>query len=201
MSGPRVELFYDFSSTNAYFAAFLTPEMCRRVGAELIWKPYHLGHVFRQRGHAVLRDHGPEKLEYLFQDHLRWARKTGLAFRRPSIFPIKTSLALRGSIAMREWDREEAYIQAVMRRYWAEDGDIADAEVLADIASSLGVDGAEFLDRANSEATRAVLQETTADGMARKVFGAPMFFVGEEMFWGKDRLDFVEEALQAQLEH
>ena len=198
MSARKVELFYDFSSTNAYFAAFLAPEMCRRVGADLIWKPYHLGHVFRQSGHAVLRDHGPEKLEYLFQDHLRWARKTGLPFHRPSRFPIKTGLALRGSIAMRESGLEEDYIQAVMRAYWAEDKDISEPRVLAGIAGALGVDGADFLASANAEAARSILHETTADGMARKVFGAPMFFVGDEMFWGKDRLDFVEEALLVQ---
>ena len=195
MAQRQLELYYDFSSTNAYFAAFLAPDLYRRVGAELVWKPFYLGHAFRRRGHDVMRDHGNEKLAYLFRDHLRWSRRTGLPFVRPTIFPIKTSRALRGSVVMRGRGLEEAYVQAVMRAYWAEDENIAEPTVLARIARELGVDGEEFLAEADAEAARAEVARVTDEGIGRGVFGAPMFFVGEEMFWGKDRLDFVEELL------
>ena len=190
-----LELYFDFSSTNAYFAAFLAPEMCRRIGADLIWKPYHLGTVFRARDHSVLRDHGDEKLDYLWRDHQRWSKKTGLAFNFPSTFPIKTSLALRGSLVLRAVGKETDYIQAVMRAYWVDDLNIADAVVLEKIALGMGAE--DFLSQANSSAIREQLKETTAEGVARGAFGAPMLYVGDEMFWGKDRMDFVEEALLA----
>jgi 2-hydroxychromene-2-carboxylate isomerase len=190
-----LELYYDFSSTNAYFASFLAPALCRRLGAALLWRPYHLGHAFRQRNHSVLRDHSAEKLAYLWLDHQRWSKRTGLAFNRPSRFPIKTSTALRASLVARDADREQDYIQAVMRAYWVDDRDIARPEVVAEVASGLGLDGQALVARAESDAVRAELMRLTDEGIARGVFGAPMFFVGDEMFWGKDRLDFVEEAL------
>ncbi len=192
-----LELFYDFSSTNAYFAAFLAPEMCRRIGAELRWHPYHLGTVFRRRGHDVMRDHGDEKLSYLWQDHLRWSEKTGLPFNKPSRFPIKTSLALRGSLVMRRANKETAYIQAVMQAYWIDDADIASPDVLAEIVTGLDEHGGGFLAAADRDDIRGQLAQVTDNGIARGAFGAPMFFVGDEMFWGKDRLDFVEDALKA----
>jgi 2-hydroxychromene-2-carboxylate isomerase len=190
-----LELYYDFSSTNAYFAAFFAPELCQRIGAELIWKPYHLGTVFRARDHSVMRDHGDEKLVYLWDDNQRWSKKTGLAFNMPSTFPIKTALALRGSLVMRQVGKETDYIQAVMRAYWVDDLDISEATVLEKVGSDLGAE--DFLTTANSETIRDQLKQTTAEGMARKAFGAPMFFVGDEMFWGKDRMDFVEAELLA----
>ncbi len=197
MAGKSLEIYYDFSSTNAYFAAFLAPELCRRVGASLVWKPFYLGHAFRLRDHSVNRDHPPGKLEYLFQDHQRWSRRTGLPFNRPTIFPIKTSLALRGSIVMRARGLEEAYIQAVMSAYWVRDENIAQAEVLARIAGQLGVDDNDFLMQVDQPGPRDEVARVTNEGIARNVFGAPMFFVGEEMFWGKDRLDFIEDLLRA----
>jgi 2-hydroxychromene-2-carboxylate isomerase len=199
MADKSLEMYYDFSSTNAYFAAFLAPELCRRVGVRLVWKPFYLGHAFRLRGHSVNRDHPPGKLEYLFLDHQRWSRRTGLPFNRPTTFPIKTSLALRGSIVMRAQGLEEAYIQAVMSAYWVRDEDIAQAEVLARIAGQLGGDSVSFLSQIDQPEARDELARVTDEGIARNVFGAPMFFVGDEMFWGKDRLDFIEDLLRTDI--
>ena len=195
MAGGTLEMYYDFSSTNAYFAAFLAPALCRRMDARLIWKPFYLGHAFRLRGHSVNRDHPPGKLAYLFKDHQRWSQRTGLPFNRPSIFPIKTSRALRGSVVMRQQGLEEAYVQAVMTAYWVDDQDIAQPEVLARIVDRLGADGEKFLTQVDGPGPRDEVARVTDEGIGRNVFGAPMFFVGDEMFWGKDRLDFIEELL------
>ncbi len=197
MAGKSLEMYYDFSSTNAYFAAFLAPEFCRRLGASLVWKPFYLGHAFRLRDHSVNRDHPPGKLEYLFKDHKRWSQRTGLPFNRPTTFPIKTSLALRGSVVMREQGLEEAYVQAVMSAYWARDENIAQSEVLARIVGQLGADGDDFLAQVDQAGPREEVVRVTNEGIARNVFGAPMFFVGDEMFWGKDRLDFIADLLQS----
>src|SRR5437762_12130380 len=97
MRTKAVEFYYDFSSTNSYFAAFLTPELCRRIGAELRWMPFYLGHAFRLNNHSL--DKEPRaKLTYFWRDHQRWAKRTGLPFRMPSQIG-RASCRERGEIA------------------------------------------------------------------------------------------------------
>jgi len=195
MPAKIVEYYYDFSSTNSYFATFLTPAVCKRTGAELRWLPFYLGYAFRNNNHSLEKE-PHAKLAYFWRDHQRWAKRTGLPFRMPSVFPIKSSQALRGAVVMRQWDKEAAYIQEVFRAYWERDENIADPVVLGQIAVGLGVDANAFLRESQDEAARQAVIRVTDEGIKRGVFGAPTFFVGEEMFWGKDRLDFVEELLR-----
>src|SRR5712664_3331009 len=90
-----VDFYFDFSSTNSYFAAFMLPETCRRHDAIVNWIPLHLGALFRETGFDVMAM-TPRKARYLWRDHQRYAELTGLPFRRPRRFPIKTADALRG---------------------------------------------------------------------------------------------------------
>jgi 2-hydroxychromene-2-carboxylate isomerase len=197
------DFYFDFSSTNSYFAAFMLPEICSRNGARLNWMPTHFAALFRGTGFDVMAM-TPRKARYLWRDHARYAEFTGLPFKRPSRFPIKTASALRavlaaGRMAGADAEREGAkgaVSQAIMRAYWERDEDIATLEVLASIASSAGFDGAALIELANSTAVREELAGVTEAAIARGVFGAPTVFVGDEMFWGKDRLDFVERSLQ-----
>ena len=93
-----VDFYFDFSSTNSYFAAFMLPEICDRVGASMRWLPIHSAALFRGTGFDVMAM-TPRKARYLWRDHARYAERTGLAFRRPSRFPIKTALSLRCVLA------------------------------------------------------------------------------------------------------
>jgi 2-hydroxychromene-2-carboxylate isomerase len=146
------------------------------------------------------------KARYLWRDHARYAEATGLPFKRPRRFPIKTASALRAVLAAGhtaqpgdERSREQAQrrlTQAIMRAYWERDEDISDREVLRSIVSSAGFDGTTLLDIADATAAREELAAITEKAVERGVFGVPTFFVGNEMFWGKDRLDFVERLLQ-----
>jgi 2-hydroxychromene-2-carboxylate isomerase len=116
----------------------------------------------------------------------------------PDTFPIKTSRALRGSIAMRHWGLERAYVNAVMAAYWERnDASIADYAGLRRIAASLGVDPDAFEARSESDAVRQALINSTDAGLSRGVFGVPMVAVGDELFWGKDRMEFVEDELRS----
>jgi len=191
-----VDFYFDFSSTNSYFAAFLLPEMCRRQGARTIWLPLHLAALFRGTGFDVMAM--PErKARYLWRDHERYAEWTQLPFRKPSRFPIKTSTALRCVLAAAELarGREGDFAQEVFRAYWERDENIADPSALAEIASAVGLDGRAVLERSGNSAIRNALAAIVVRAEQRGVFGAPTFFVGDEMFWGKDRLDFVERRL------
>lgn len=201
-----VDFYFDFSSTNSYFAAFLLPEICARNDARVSWMPTHSAALFRGTGFDVMAM-TPRKARYLWRDHARYAELTGLAFKKPSRFPIKTSSALRvvlavGHAAPSDDDgaaREQAQrgiSQAIMRAYWERDEDISDRDALASIVLSAGFDGAALMKIADATPARDELAAMTEKAVARGVFGAPTFFVGNEMFWGKDRLDFVERWLK-----
>src|SRR5580658_8633719 len=174
-----VDFYFDFSSTNSYFAAFLLPEICARNHARVNWMPAHFAALFRGTGFDTMAM-TPRKARYLWRDHARYADLTGLPFKKPSRFPIKTSSALRAVLAAGQTARaddggasreqvQRTISQAIMRAYWERDEDITSREVLASM---------------------------TEGAIPRGVFGAPTFFVGDEMFWGKDRLEFVERWLK-----
>jgi 2-hydroxychromene-2-carboxylate isomerase len=200
-----VDFYFDFSSTNSYFAAFMLPEICDRNHARVNWMPTHSAALFRGTGFDVMAM-TVRKARYLWRDHARYAEATGLPFKRPRRFPIKTASALRAVLAAGhtaqpgdERSREQAQrrlTQAIMRAYWERDEDISDREVLRSIVSSAGFDGTTLLDIADATAAREELAAITEKAVERGVFGVPTFFVGNEMFWGKDRLDFVERLLQ-----
>jgi 2-hydroxychromene-2-carboxylate isomerase len=199
-----VDFYFDFSSTNSYFAAFMLPDICARNDTRLNWMPTHFAALFRGTGFDVMAM-SPQKARYLWRDHARYAELTGLPFKRPSRFPIKTATALRAVLAAGratksdEESRERAkgsISQAIMRAYWERDEDIADPAVVAAIATHAGFDGSTLIRVADSAPVRQDLAAITDRAIAHGVFGAPTFFVGDEMFWGKDRLDFVERWLR-----
>lgn len=127
----------------------------------------------------------------------RWAKKYDLPFKVPEAFPIKTSRALRGAIAMRYWNMEAEFIHEIMAAYWERgDGSIGSYETLRGIASSLGVDPDAFETGAESEDVREALISSTNAALQRGVFGVPSIIVDDELFWGKDRMEFVEDQLR-----
>jgi 2-hydroxychromene-2-carboxylate isomerase len=204
-----VDFYFDFSSTNSYFAAFMLPEICARNDARLNWMPTHFAALFRGTGFDVMAM-TERKAHYLWRDHARYADFTGLPFKRPRRFPIKTAAALRAVVAAghasdadkKSTDQESrerahaAISQAIMRAYWERDEDISNPAVIAAIAASAGFDGDALIAASDSNSVREELTAITDQAIARGVFGAPTFFVGDEMFWGKDRLDFVEHWLK-----
>jgi 2-hydroxychromene-2-carboxylate isomerase len=198
-----VDFYFDFSSTNSYFAAFMLPEICARNDARLNWMPTHFAALFRGTGFDVMAMTA-RKARYLWCDHARYAELTGLPFKRPRRFPIKTAAALRivvaaGNATDSDESRERAHAaisQAIMRAYWERDADIGNPAVIAAIATSAGFDGDALIAASDSNSVREELTAITDRAIARGVFGAPTFFVGDEMFWGKDRLDFVEHWLK-----
>jgi 2-hydroxychromene-2-carboxylate isomerase len=201
-----VDFYFDFSSTNSYFAAFFLPEICARIDARVNWIPTHSAALFRGTGFDVM-GMTPRKARYLWRDHARYAELTGLPFKKPSRFPIKTSSALRAVVAAgkvtqpddADGSREpaqRAISQAIMRAYWERDENIGDREVLASIVTSAGFDGSALMEIADAKSARDELATLTERAIGRGVFGLPTFFVDNEMFWGKDRLDFVERWLK-----
>lgn len=188
---PRLEFWYEFASPYSYLSVMRIAAAAHRAGVALAWKPFLLGPIFRDLGHATSPFVESEaKGAYLQQDLARQCRKHGLAaWRPPSVFPRRSvrpaRLALLG--AERPWIG--AFSRAVMALNFVQDGDIESPAALAAILEGLGLPAAELLAEAEGEAVRAALRQQTARAAARGVFGAPTFFVGDEMFWGDDRLE------------
>ena len=154
--------------------------------------------MFRQHRY-VLMEEPKAKLSNRRRDLMRWARKYDLPFRMPERFPIKTSVALRGALASRRFEREQAYLFALFSRYWEHnDPSIATLDGLRPVAVQAGMDPVAFAERADSAEVRQQLIDLTQSALDRGVFGAPSMLVGNELFWGKDRMDFVEDALRAE---
>jgi 2-hydroxychromene-2-carboxylate isomerase len=190
-----IEFYWDLGSTNSYFALHLIKPIAARHGAKVVPHPFNLGYVFRKHDY-VLMDEPKAKIANRIVDLQRWARRHKLPFRMPSRFPIKTSPALRGALAMRRFAKEWDYLEAIFAAYWErDDASVAELPGLRPVASALGVDFEHFASVADSPEIRNELIAETDRGLARGVFGAPTFIVGEEIFWGKDRMDFIDEEL------
>lgn len=193
-----IELYWDLGSTNSYFALHLIKPVAARHGARIVPHPFNLGYVFRHHDY-VLMDEPKAKIANRIVDLHRWARRHRLPFRMPTKFPIKTSPALRGALAMRRFGKEWEYLEQIFAAYWErDDASVAELDGLRPVASALGVDPDQFIALADSAEIRHELIAGTDAGLARGVFGAPTFVVGEEIFWGKDRMDFIDEELARQ---
>jgi len=190
-----IEFYWDLGSTNSYFALHLIKPVAAQHNATVAPHPFNLGYVFRHHNY-VLMDEPKAKITNRIIDLHRWARRYKLPFRMPTKFPIKTSPALRGALAMRRFGKEQDYLEAIFAAYWEhDDASVAELEGLRPVASALGVDPDRFVALADSAEIRQELIAETDGGLVRGVFGAPTFVVGKEIFWGKDRMDFIDEEL------
>ncbi len=193
----EIEFFWDIGSTNTYFALHLLRPLARRYGATVVMRPFNLGFVFRHHKY-VLMDEPAAKIANRKRDLQRWAARHDLPFRFPDTFPIKTSRALRGSLAARAMGCEDAYLDAIFRRYWEEnDHTIAELSGLASVAVEIGLDAESFVAAVESSDVRQALISETDNALDRGIFGAPSIQIGTELFWGKDRMEFIGDALQA----
>jgi len=191
-----LDVYWDFSSPFAYLGATQVPAVARRTGARVTWRPLLLGGLFRSIGtpDAPILSFSEAKRQYLWKDLERAAAYLGVPYRFPSRFPMSTVKALRVYLALPE-DRQSAYRDAVFHAYWAEDRDIASADVLASLVGDEAA-AREALAKAESEAVKAELRRCTEEASARGVFGVPTWIVdGTDLYWGQDRLEVAEEAL------
>ena len=190
--GRSFEFWYDFSSPFAYLASTQVEALARRSGAELVWRPFLLGALFHDIGtpDVPLLSFAESKQHFLRADMARFARAYGVPFRFPSRFPMRTVTALR--MALAAGDDLPALSHALFRALWVDDRDIADESELRSITREAGLDPA-LVDRAAE--FKQPLFAATDQAKARGLCGAPSFVVDDFVFWGQDRLPFVERAL------
>jgi 2-hydroxychromene-2-carboxylate isomerase len=186
---PPVEIWFEFASTYSYPAVSRAEAVVRAAGLDPIWRPFLLGPIF----HAQGWDDSPFNIypikgKYMWRDLARICADLRLPLRRPSQFPRNGLLAARLTC----WFEAEPWLPELVRRIYqanfAEDRDIADPAVLGAILESLS-QPATLLDAAGTAQAKAKLRAQTERAQALEIFGAPTFVVGNELFWGNDRLE------------
>lgn len=180
----QIEFFYDVGSPYSYFAATQAAELAQETGLPVVWRPFLLGGVFKASGNqppATL----PARAPYLLKDLQRCSAHLGLAFRMPSRFPLNTLVPMRALSGMPAAELPAASLK-LFRAYWFDDLDISSPEVVANLL------GAEAVARGNDEAVKQRLKDNSEEAVRRGAFGAPTFFIGDEMFFGHDRIPLLK---------
>ena len=192
----RVEFFFDVGSPASYLAWTQLPALCAAAGAELVVRPMLLGAVFQATGNASPAA-VPAKGRYTFTDLSRFAKRYGVGLRMNPHFPINTLVLMRAVVGVQTHlaERFPAFLKTVFTAIWVDGLNAGDPAIASKILVDAGFDPAQVFAWAGEADAKAALRASTDEAVARGVFGAPTMFVGVEMFFGQDRLDFVREAL------
>ncbi|HXY99806.1 MAG TPA: 2-hydroxychromene-2-carboxylate isomerase [Stellaceae bacterium] len=192
-----VEFYFDYGSPYSYIAHRRLPEIARRAEAAVVWRPMLLGGVFQLTGNTSPA-FSKVKAAYSARELERFVAKYQVPFRRNPHFPVNTLRLMRGAVVAVEEGYLERYSDAAFAGMWRDGRKMDDDAVFAAALREAGLDDRRILARIAEEEVKQTLKAWTEAAVARGVFGAPTFFVGEEMFFGQDRLDFVEDALRGQ---
>ena len=192
-----VEFYFDVGSPASYLAWTQLPAIAQQARSEIEYRPFLLGGVFQATGNRSPME-VPAKGQYMQDDLQRYAQRYGVPFRHNPYFPINTLMLMRGALGLqlREPDRMVPYVDAVFRAIWVDAKNMNDPAIVAGVLQQAGFAPEKLLALTADPAVKDQLKVVTQEAVARGVFGAPTFFVGDQMFWGQDRLEFVKEALE-----
>lgn len=193
---PSIEFFFDFGSPATYLAWTQIQALADRCNAEIEWRPMLLGGVFKATGNqspAMI----PAKGAYMIGDLGRYADRYGVEMNFNPHFPVNTLMLMRGAVAYQNSERFQQYLSAIFTALWVDEKNLNEPEVMAEVLTAAGFDGDEFMQLCASDAVKNTLKANTEEAVERGVFGAPSLFVDGELFFGQDRLEFVEAALRA----
>jgi 2-hydroxychromene-2-carboxylate isomerase len=193
-----IEFFFDLSSPYSYLASTQIDALAARHGAEVRWRPFVLGAVFKATGNVMPAACAP-KARYMMTDLERWARHYGVPFRMTPRFPVNALTGMRlvliAERATPGLGRKLA--QVLFHALWVDDLDITDGGVLHLLTVAAGLDEATAQDGLGDPTIKDALRANTDEAVRRGAFGAPAIFLGDQLFWGNDRLHFLEAALAA----
>lgn len=195
----QVEFHFDFGSPNAYFVHKVVPDIEKRTGATFTYVPVLLGGIFKATNNVspMVANHGiKNKNEYQSLEMDRFMKKHGLTkFAFNPHFPVNTLQIMRGAVAAELDGFLPAYVEVVMAAMWEQKLKMDDAEIIKATLDAGGIDGAHVLARIQDADVKAKLIANTEESVERGSFGIPTFFVDDEIYFGKDRLREVEEAI------
>lgn len=186
----EIEFWFEFASNYSYLSVMRIEAAAAERGVTVRWKPFLLGPIFRSLGWStspfVLQK---AKGDYVWTDMARQCRKHGLPWQRPTEFPRSSLLPARVALVGADQPWMGAYCRRIVSLNFAEDCEIDDLQTVAEVLNQLQLPAQTILDAAQSDANKLKLRQQTEAAQGKGVFGAPTFFVGDEMFWGDDRLD------------
>lgn len=190
------EFFFDYGSPFSYLADTQLEGLAGRTGARVIYRPMLLGGVFKETGNS-----SPIAIEakrkYMMADLESWAKHYGVPPLHNAHFPINTIRLMRGAVAAERLGVFAAYHRAIYEAFWRDGLNLGDAAVVRGVLERAGLDAERIALASEEHVVKDALRVSTETALARGAFGAPTFFVGDRMFWGNDRLMFVEQALRA----
>jgi 2-hydroxychromene-2-carboxylate isomerase len=201
MARQKLDFYFDCSSPWTYLAFHAIQPLAAQVGAEIAWKPILVGGVFNAVNQTVYDSRAkpnPLKQAYMLQDLGAWARLYGLRIAfPPKVFPVNSVKCMRGAFVALDEGILVPYATAAFEAYWGDDRDISREDVLADIAAKAGIERQHFFAGIETDSCKMRLRANTDELIARKGFGSPTIFVGEQMFFGNDRMPLIRAALEA----
>jgi 2-hydroxychromene-2-carboxylate isomerase len=192
------EFLFDFGGPNSYLAHKVLPEICARTGANAVYVPILLGGLFKltnNQAPLIRFADTPAKRNYEMLEFNRFVSAHQLPFKMNPHFPINSLQLMRGAVAAQHLGCFMHYVDTIMVAMWERGFNMGDPIVVKDVLDGAGLDSAALVARADDPAVKAELAENTEQAASRGAFGVPTFFIGTEIFWGKERLVQVEEML------
>lgn len=191
-----LEFLYDFVSAPSYIAWTQIDALAREENAQVTMTPVFCGGIFREIGNpgplAI-----PAKLAWYVNDLMLWAKKRGVPLRPNPNAPIRSLPLMRGVFVAEERGELDRYMKAIWEATFVNSKNTSDPEVVKDVLNAVGIDFGSYLTEIEREDVKAKLRDNTDRAIRKGVFGVPTFFVGEALFFGQDRLEFVREALRS----
>ena len=183
---------FDVHSPWAYLASSRIGSIARKHNQPLRWRPLHLPRLLDEIGGLKPLEESPQRVAWFRQDIRDWAELQGVALKQHPQYPLRNSRALRACILAEDQGRGEAFACRVLKAYWAEEADITNLDVLAQLGEETGLGGEAVRAAAQSEAYKQRLEDNTRDAIQRGVFGVPTVDTGRKLYFGNDRLDLLD---------
>ena len=194
----QLEFFWDPASPYTYLASTQLEKLAKETGVALSYRPFLLGGVFQATGNkppGML----PAKGKHMLRDLELLGRYYKVPVEKPDSFPVHSVLALRCALVAEQHGKAIAFSNAVMRGHWGAGMDVSKPEVILRIAELVELDGQALIDGTQDDAIKQQLKDNTAEAVERGAFGAPTFFLGDQMFWGCDRMDLIRAYIDGEL--
>ena len=188
----NIDFYFDFGSPTAYLAFTQLQLIEKRSGANLVFHPILLGGIFKATGNSPPAAI-PAKGKYMMRDLQRYAEKYQVPYERNPFFPVNTLSLMRGAVSYQNNGDFERYVNVIFHNMWVEPKNLNDEDVLKKMLIENNFEYNDFLKRTSDQKTKDQLISNTEKAVQKGAFGAPTIFIGEEMFFGQDRMDFIEE--------
>jgi 2-hydroxychromene-2-carboxylate isomerase len=194
-----VDYFFTPVSPWTYLGGARLDAMVRRHGVELRYKPCDYGKVFPVSGGLPVGQRLKQRQAYRLMELERWRDHLGIPLNiHPKHFPVASDFAARTIVAAKQSGADPGKLaSALLRAVWVEERDVSDRATVAAICNEGGLDGKALIEAADGAAARAEFDANTAEAIERQVFGAPTYIYRDKLYWGQDRLDFLDRALAA----